>query len=556
MPSNDEIARSVPLKPITEIADRLGLPAAACLPYGHYKAKIDLAFAETLWRRPPGKLILVTAMTPTQSGEGKTTVAIAVNDGLNRLRKRSVLCLREPSLGPCFGLKGGATGGGRSQVAPRDEINLHFTGDFHAIAAANNLLAAMVDHHLHRGGTPALDRERITWRRTIDMNDRALREITVAQGGPLNGTPRRDGFDIVPASETMAVFCLARDRADLEARLARIIVGHTAAGDPVHAADLRAHGAMSALLRDALSPNLVQSLEHNPVLVHGGPFANISHGCNSVIATRSALGLGDYVVTEAGFGADLGAEKFCNIKCRLAGLTPSVAVVVVTVASLKAHAGVAPEAAGREDVSAVRQGLSNLRRHLRIVQGFGLPCVVAINRHDADTEAELAAVRAGVKDAGAEAIVSTHWIDGGRGAEALAATVAALADAGGGGFKLLYPDDLPLIEKAELLATRIYGADGIELSEAVRRDFDRLQTGGHGQLPICMAKTPLSFSADPNLGGAPTGFTIPIRELRLAAGAGYVVALTGKVMTMPGLPDPPAACRIHVNVRGEIEGLH
>lgn len=555
MQTDDDIARSAGPKPITEIAARLGVPPDACLPHGNHKAKIDPVFVASLEGKASGKLILVTAMTPTLSGEGKTTVAIGLNDGLNRLGKKAVLCLREPSLGPCFGLKGGATGGGCAQVVPRDEINLHFTGDFHAVASANNLLAAMVDDHLHRGEAPGLDPNRITWRRAIDMNDRALREITIGQGGSVNGVPRTDGFDIVPASETMAVLCLARDRADLEARLARIVVGYTAAGNPVHASDLRVHGAMSALLRDALAPNLVQSLENNPVLVHGGPFANVGHGCNSVIATRTALALGDYVVTEAGFGSDLGAEKFFNIKCRQAGLVPSAAVVVATVASLKAHAGVAPESVAKEDVSAVKQGLPNLRRHLEIVRTFGLPLVVAINRHDRDTAAELDAIREAVKEAGATAIVSDHWSQGGKGAEALASRVAALADEDGGRFKLLYSDDLPLMEKAEAIATRVYGADGIELNDEVRREFDRLQAEGYGHLPICMAKTPLSLSADRKQRGAPQGFKIPIRELRLAAGAGYVVALTGKVLTMPGLPAHPAAHDIHVNANGEIEGL-
>ena len=543
------------MRPIAEIAAKLGVPTDACMPYGHYKAKLDSDFVTSLDQRPHGKLVLVTAVTPTVSGEGKTTVAIALNDGLNRLGKKAVLCLREPSLGPCFGLKGGATGGGRSQVVPREEINLHFTGDFHAIAAANNLLAAMVDHHLHRGGKPALDPKRITWRRTIDLNDRALRNITVGEGGSTNGIPREDGFDIVPASEVMAILCLAKDRADLEARLARIVVGRTSDGQQVRASDLMAHGAMSALLRDALAPNLVQTLEHNPALIHGGPFANIAHGCNSVIATRTGLALGDYVVTEAGFGSDLGAEKFFNIKCRLAGLTPSAAVIVVTTGSLKAHAGVEPDSLCHEDVEAVHKGLPNLFRHLEIVQTFGVPAVVAINHHENDSAAEIDTIQQAVRGYGSEAFVCTHWTQGGEGTEELATHVTAMADRNDEQFHLLYPDDLPLINKAETIAQRIYGANGIEVSAEARSQFDRLQSEGYGDLPICMAKTPLSLSADRKLIGAPEGFSIPIREARLSAGAGFVVALTGKVMTMPGLPANPAAHKIHVNSRGEIEGL-
>lgn len=543
------------MRPIAEVAERLGVPADACIPYGHHKAKLDFDFVASLDQCPPGKLILVTAVTPTVSGEGKTTVSIALNDGLNRIGKKAVLCLREPSLGPCFGLKGGATGGGRSQIVPREEINLHFTGDFHAIGAANNLLAAMVDHHLHTGGTPELDPERVTWRRAIDMNDRSLREITVGQGGPSNGVPRRDGFDIVPASEVMAVFCLAKDRADLEVRLARMIVGYSKDGGEIRASDLQAHGAMSALLRDAVAPNLVQSLEHNPVLVHGGPFANIAHGCNSVIATRTGLSLGDYVVTEAGFGSDLGAEKFFDIKCRQAGLTPAAAVIVTTVASLKAHGGLAADSLPAEDLRALQNGLPNLLRHMEIVGSFGVPLVVAINRHDCDTPAELDAIMRAARAAGATAVVSTHWTDGGKGAEDLAAQVADIADAGGSQFRPLYPDDLPLIEKAETIATRIYGADGLDVSAEMQAEFERLQAAGYGQLPICMAKTPLSLSADRKLVGVPQGFTIPIRGLHLSAGAGFVVALAGKVMTMPGLPKHPAAYNIRVNAGGEIEGL-
>jgi formate--tetrahydrofolate ligase len=555
MQTDDEIARATKLKPITEVAADLGVPESALIPFGRYKAKIDPGFGASLGGLPKGKLILVTAMTPTQKGEGKTTVAIGLGDGLKRLGRRAVVCLREPSLGPCFGLKGGATGAGRAQVAPREEINLHFTGDFHAIAAANNLLAALVDNHLFRGESPLLDPRCITWRRTIDMNDRALREITVGLGGVANGVPRQDGFDIVPASEVMAVLCLARDQAHLEERLARMIVGYTGNREPVLASDLDADGAMSALLRDALAPNLVQTLENNPVLVHGGPFANTAHGCNSVIATQTALALGDYVVTEAGFGADLGAEKFFDIKCRQAGLVPSVAVIVATVGSLKMHGGVAPEELAKEDVEAVKLGIPNLLRHMEIVRTFGLPFVVAVNRYERDSEAELAAVSDAVQVAGAAAIVSDHWSEGGKGAETLAAQVAILANDVGDGFRLLYPDDMLLSEKVETVATRIYGANGITMDDHVRARFHRLQSDGYGHLPICMAKTPLSLSADPHLKGAPRDFTVPISELRLSAGAGFVVALSGKALTMPGLPHHPIVQDIHVNEKGEIEGL-
>ncbi len=546
---------SVEPRPIAEIAERLGAPAEACLPYGRHKAKLDLPFVDSLRDRPAGRLILVTAMTPTPYGEGKTTVSIGLNDGLNRLGKKSVLCLREPSMGPCFGVKGGATGGGFSRILPGDEINLHFTGDFHAIAAANNLLAALVDHRLQRGGEPALDPARIFWRRAIDMNDRALREIAVGQGGPANGVPRKEGFNIVAASEIMATFCLARDREDLEARLGRMVVGRSPDGASVRAEDLGCVGAMSALLKDALAPNLVQSLEGNPVLVHGGPFANIAHGCNSVIATRAAQALGDYVVTEAGFGSDLGAEKFIDIKCRQAGLQPSAAVIVATTAALKLHGGVALDAVRGENVEALRLGLVNLRRHLEIVRGFGVPAVVAINRHDTDSPAELEAIREGVQYAGGEAIISNHWTQGGLGTEELASRVAALADESADAVQPLYPDGMPLIEKVETIATRVYGADGIEMSDETRAEFESLQAEGFGELPVCMAKTPMSLSADPKQLGAPTGFTIPIRELRLSAGAGFVVVLTGSVLTLPGLPTRPAALDIRVNARGEIEGL-
>ncbi len=555
MKSDIEIARAANLKPISDIAEGLGVPDEAIAPCGRHIGKIALDYAASVSERPRGKLVLVTAITPTDRGEGKTTVAIGLGDGLLRIGKKAVVCLREPSLGPCFGIKGGATGGGRAQVGPREEINLHFTGDFHAVAAAHNLLSALIDNHLFRGHAPALDARRVTWRRTVDMNDRALRQVTVALGGAANGFLREDGFDIVPASEVMAVFCLARDLEDLERRLARMIVGYTRDRKPVSASDLQAHGAMAALLRDALAPNLVQTLEHNPVLVHGGPFANIAHGCNSVIATRAALGLADYVITEAGFGSDLGAEKFFDITCRQAGFDPAAAVLVATVGTLKAHGGVAKGDLAKENVEAVENGMSNLVRHIEIMEEFGLPFVVAINRYAADTEAEIAVVERATREAGATAIVSDHWSEGGEGAEALAEHVAAVADESAGEFRLLYPDDMPLEEKAETIATRIYGGDSLAVDDRVRAQFRRVEADGYGHLPVCMAKTPLSLSADPKLKGAPNGFTVPIREVRLSAGAGFVVALAGDVLTMPGLPRHPAAHDIRLNEKGEIEGL-
>jgi len=559
MQTDAEIARNTRLKPIAEVAADLGLPQSSLVPFGQYKAKIDLGHVDSLTARLKGKLILVTAMTPTQTGEGKTTVAIGVGDALKRLGKTAVVCLREPSLGPVFGLKGGATGAGHAQVAPRDDINLHFTGDFHAVSAANNLLAALVDNHIHHGKSPGLDPRRIAWRRTIDISDRALRQITVGLGGVSNGYPREDGFDIVPASEVMAVLSLAENRADLELRLSRMVVGYTRERQPVQVSDLGAQGAMSALLRDALAPNLVQSLEQNPVLVHCGPFANIAHGCNSVIATKTALALGDYVVTEAGFGADLGAEKFFDIKCRQAGLKPSAVIIVATVKSLKTHGGVPTSALGTEDVEAVKRGIPNLLHHLSIISLYGLPCVVAINRYQHDTPAELAAIQDAVKARGAVAIVSDHWRDGGAGAQDLAARVATLADTessnSGDGFRLLYPDDMPLIEKTATVATRIYGADGIDMDARVRHQFRRLQEQGFGDLPVCLAKSPQSLSTNPRLKGVPTNFSVTIRELRLAAGAGFVVAITGNLSTMPGLPATPDIRDIFVNAIGEIEGL-
>jgi len=555
VPSDTEIARTARLEPVSRIAERLGVPAGAVIAYGPYKAKLDPKFAASLADAPRGRLVLVTAMTPTQTGEGKTTVAIGLGDGLAASGRKAVVCLREPSLGPCFGHKGGATGSGRAQIAPREDINLHFTGDMHAVGAANNLLASVIDDHIYRARAPALEPARVTWRRAIDISDRALREIEIGLGGPANGVPRRDGFDIVPASEVMAVLCLAADRVDLERRLARMIVGYGADGTPVTTADLGAHRAMAALLKDAVGVNLVQSLENNPVLVHGGPFANIAHGCSSVLATRTALALTDYTVTEAGFGADLGAEKFFDIKCRQAGLTPAAAVVVATVASLKAHGGIARKALARPDVAAVLRGLPNLLHHLHIVDSYGVPRLVAINRHATDTAEELAAISRALAETGVEVVVSEHWARGGPGALELAERVAEIADGNGRDFKLLYPDALPLAAKVERIAVAVYGADGIDMEPSVRQQFDALEAAGFGNLPICMAKTPQSLSADPHLRGVPRGFRIPVRELRLAAGAGFVVALTGRISTMPGLPAVNAVGEIHLDANGEIEGL-
>ncbi|HYC24483.1 MAG TPA: formate--tetrahydrofolate ligase, partial [Roseiarcus sp.] len=501
------------------------------------------------------KLILVTAINPTPAGEGKTTTTVGLGDALNHLGKRAIICLREPSLGPVFGMKGGATGGGRSQVAPMHSINLHFTGDFHAIAAAHNLLAALVDNHIYWGNPLDIDSRRIAWRRAIDMNDRALRKTIVALGGVANGYPREDGFDIVVASEVMAAFCLAVDAADLEARLARIVVAQTHAKRPVTVADLNATGAMTVLLDDALKPNLVQTLEGSPALVHGGPFANIAHGCNSVVATKTALKLADYVVTEAGFGADLGAEKFFDIKCRQAGLAPAAAVIVASVRALKMNGGVSRDALSSENLGALEAGLANLGRHVANMRKFGVPLVAAINQFATDTPAELALVKRVAADAfGVEAIVCRHWAEGPQGATDLARRVAALADSGAAAFKPLYPDAMPLWDKVKTIATEIYGAADISADTAVRKQFAELEAAGYGSLPVCMAKTQYSFSADPTLLGAPSGHIAPIRELRLRAGAGFVVVLLGDIMTMPGLPRRPAAEAIRLT-GGLVEGL-
>jgi len=554
IPSDIEISRQAKLRPIAEVAARIGIPEAAVLPYGRHKAKVDLSelAANT---RTEGRLILVTAITPTPAGEGKTTTTVGLGDALNRIGKRTAIALREPSLGPCFGVKGGAAGGGYAQVVPMEDINLHFTGDFHAIGAANNLLAAMLDNHVYWGNALGIDARRVSWRRVVDMNDRALREIVSSLGGVANGFPREDGFDITVASEIMAIFCLATSLADLKERLARIVVAQTRDRKPVTAADLKAHGAMAALLRDALSPNLVQTLEGSPALVHGGPFANIAHGCNSVIATRTALSLADYVVTEAGFGADLGAEKFFDIKCRKAGLKPAAAVVVATVRALKMHGGIAKDDLKREDVGAVERGFANLARHLQNVARFGVPPVVAINRFVSDTDAELGKVRDMAKALGVDAYICTHWADGGAGAEELARAVVAIAESGKADFKPLYPDEMPLLEKARTIARTLYGAEDIAPDKAVVDACAEFEKGGFGHLPVCMAKTQYSFSSDPAAKGAPSGHKLPIRAARLSAGAGFVVLICGDVMTMPGLPKVPSAEAITVDENGEIQGL-
>nr|WP_317891903.1 formate--tetrahydrofolate ligase [uncultured Sphingomonas sp.] len=553
MPTDIEISRAATLLPITEVAAKLDIPPQAVEPYGHHKAKIAV---EALPKRhTTGKLILVTAINPTPAGEGKTTTSVGLADALSRSGRRTALCLREPSLGPCFGTKGGAAGGGYAQVVPMEDINLHFTGDFHAITSAHNLLAAMIDNHIYWGNALGLDVRRITWRRVVDMNDRALRDIVHSLGGATNGYPRESGFDITVASEVMAILCLACDLADLEARLGRIIVGYTADRRAVTARDLNAAGAMAALLAQAVKPNLVQTLEGTPAFVHGGPFANIAHGCNSVIATRTALGLADYVVTEAGFGADLGAEKFFDIKCRMAELAPDAAVIVATVRALKMNGGIAKADLAAPDVAAVQRGGANLMRHLENVAQFGVPAVVAINRFASDTEEEIAAVRAIAAAQGCEAVVCTHFSDGGAGAGELAEAVAALADSGSARFMPLYDDRLSLFDKINTVAKRIYRAEEAMADASVLAQLRRWEADGFGDLPVCMAKTQYSFSTDPTRLGAPSGHVVHVREVRLAAGAGFVVAICGEIMTMPGLPRVPAAEGIRVNAAGQIDGL-
>ena len=553
---NLEIAGQARLRPIAEVAqEKLGLKNEQIELFGKYKAKIPLALEPSLCDTPNGKLILVTAISPTKAGEGKTTTSIGLADGLNRIGAKTIVAIREPSLGPCFGMKGGACGGGYAQVAPMTDINLHFTGDFHAITAAHNLLAAMVSNHLHWGHKPQIDPRRVTWGRVQDVNDRSLRSIITGLGGKANGYARESRFDITAASEVMAILCLASDLKDLERRLGNIKVGRTAEKSVVFAREIKAGGAMTALLQDALNPNLVQTLEQNPAFVHGGPFGNIAHGCNSVVATKLALKLADYVVTEAGFGADLGAEKFFNIKCRKAGLTPACAVVVATVKALKLHGGAQESALGKEDLVALKQGLPNLLRHLENMKKFGVPAVVAINQFASDTPAELDLVERSCQELDVRMVVSTHWAKGGKGAAALAETVKAMADVPSTHFSLLYPDDLPLAEKIRTVAREIYRAETVEIPKTVRARLTELEKNGYGHFPVCMAKTQYSFSTDPTLKGAPTGFTVPVREVRLAMGAEFVVVMTGDIMTMPGLPRVPAAEAIGLDDDGHIVGL-
>ena len=555
MATDLQIARAAALRPIAEIAARAGIPADALEPYGKFKAKVGFPFIRSLDHRADGALVLVSGISPTPAGEGKTTTTIGLGDALNAAGARTMICLREPSLGPCFGVKGGATGGGHAQVAPMEEINLHFTGDFHAITSANNLLAALVDNHLYWGNGLDLDPRRVTWRRALDMNDRALRHIVSSLGGVANGSPREDGFDITVASEVMAVFCLARDLGDLQARLGRMVVGARRDGSLVTARDLEADGAMAALLRDALAPNLVQTLAGSPALVHGGPFANIAHGCNSLIATRLGLKLADVVVTEAGFGADLGGEKFLDIKCRIGGLSPSCAVIVASVRALKMHGGVAKAALGQEDVAAVGRGVANLARHVENMRKFGLPVVVALNRFVSDTDEEISAVRSAMANLEVEAVLCTHWSDGPSGAAALAEAVQRHIAARTARFAPIYPDAIPLEDKIRTIASEIYHASAIDLLPSVERKLIGWEKAGFGHLPVCIAKTQYSFSVDPTRLGAPQEHILPVRDVRLSAGAGFVVAIAGDIMTMPGLPRSPAASAIGLDTDGRIDGL-
>ena len=554
--SDIEIAREASLSPIAEIAKaKLGLDSDCLIPYGHDKAKVSLDAIDSVANHSNGKLILVTAITPTPAGEGKTTTTIGLADGLQQIGKQSAICLREPSLGPCFGMKGGAAGGGYAQVVPMEDINLHFTGDFHAIGASNNLLASMIDNHIYWGNQLGIDTRRVTWRRVVDINDRGLRRITTGIGGVANGFPREDSFDITVASEVMAVLCLANDLTDLEQRIGRIIVGETTSRTPVNATDLKAYGAMTALLKDAFLPNLVQSLEGTPALVHGGPFANIAHGCNSVVATRAALKLSDYVVTEAGFGADLGAEKFFNIKCRQTNLVPDCAVLVATVRALKMHGGVQRDNLKVENILALKKGCANLARHAENLQKFGVPIVVALNRFSTDTRTEIDSLRQFCAEIDVNVIDCDHWAVGSAGTVDLAEAVVALSHRQDSKFELLYPDDMALWDKARTVAQQIYGARGIIADQRVRESFSELQESGHGHLPVCIAKTQYSFSTDPNLKGAPSNHVVPIREVRLAAGAGFVIVVCGDIMTMPGLPRHPAAEQICLDEYGKIAGL-
>ncbi|MEM1045454.1 MAG: formate--tetrahydrofolate ligase [Pseudomonadota bacterium] len=553
--SDIEIAREASKRPIQQIGEKLDIPPEHLLPFGHDKAKVSADFIKSVQGRPDGKLILVTAINPTPAGEGKTTTTVGLGDGLNRIGKRAAICLREPSLGPCFGMKGGAAGGGYAQVVPMEDINLHFTGDFHAITSAHNLLAALIDNHIYWGNSCEIDSRRVVFRRVLDMNDRALREIAVGLGGVANGFAREGGFDITVASEIMAILCLAADLDDLQKRLGDIIVAYRRDRTPVTCRDIKADGAMTVLLQQAMQPNLVQTLENNPAFIHGGPFANIAHGCNSVVATRTALKLADYVVTEAGFGADLGAEKFFDIKCRKAGLAPDAVVIVATIRAMKMNGGVAKADLGAENVDAVTKGCANLGRHVENIKKFGVPAVVAINHFVTDTDAEVEAVKAYVAGLGAEAILCKHWAKGSEGTEDLARRVVEIADSGAAAFAPLYGDDLGLFDKIETIAKEIYRADEVIADKKIRDQLLQWEEQGFRDLPVCMAKTQYSFSTDPNLRGAPTGHAVPVREVRLSAGAGFVVAICGEIMTMPGLPRVPAAEAIHINDAGLIEGL-
>jgi len=553
--SDIEIARAANKKPIMEIGAKLGIPAEDLVPYGHDKAKVSAAFIARQKDKSDGKLILVTAINPTPAGEGKTTTTVGLGDGLNRIGKKAMICIREASLGPNFGMKGGAAGGGMAQVVPMEEMNLHFTGDFHAITSAHNLLSAMIDNHIYWGNELEIDARRVVWRRVMDMNDRALRDIVVNLGGVANGFPRQTGFDITVASEVMAILCLAKDLEDLQQRLGAIVVAYRRDKTPIHCRDIKADGAMTVLLKDAMQPNLVQTLENNPAFVHGGPFANIAHGCNSVVATTTALKLADYVVTEAGFGADLGAEKFFDIKCRKAGLKPDAAVIVATVRAMKMNGGVKKDDLGTENIAAVEKGCANLGRHVQNVKKFGVPVVVAINHFVSDTEAEIQAVKDYVATLGAEAILCKHWGLGSAGIEDLAHKVVELAESGQAQFAPLYPDEMPLFEKIETIATEIYHAGEVIAEKSVREQLKQWEGQGYGKLPICMAKTQYSFSTDPNLRGAPTDHSVAVREVRLSAGAGFIVVITGEIMTMPGLPRTPSSEKIFLNDQGQIEGL-
>ncbi len=550
-----EIAREAKKRPIQEIGAKLGIPSDDLLPFGHDKAKVSAEFIKAQVGKKDGKLILVTAINPTPAGEGKTTTTVGLADGLNAIGKNAAICIREASLGPCFGMKGGAAGGGYAQVVPMEDMNLHFTGDFHAITSAHNLLSAMIDNHIYWGNELEIDQRRVVWRRVVDMNDRALRDIVTSLGGVSNGFPRQSGFDITVASEVMAILCLSNDLEDLQKRLGDIIVAYRRDRSPIYCRDIKADGAMTVLLQQAMQPNLVQTLENNPAFVHGGPFANIAHGCNSVVSTKTALKLADYVVTEAGFGADLGAEKFMNIKCRKAGLAPDCVVLVATVRAMKMNGGIARADLGSENIEAVKEGCANLGRHIGNLKSFGVPVVVAINHFVADTDAEVQAVKDYVETQGSEAILSQHWEFGSKGAIDLATRVAEIADSGVSQFAPLYRDDMPLMEKIETIAKRIYRADEVMADKKIRDQLRQWEEQGYGHLPICMAKTQYSFSTDPSLRGAPTGHSVPVREVRLSAGAGFIVAICGEIMTMPGLPRVPSAESIFINDEGQIDGL-